>query len=194
MTFWVPGSLAYCCLFPAVVPGRCNRQGPITKSPSEGETDFFCSFYLVWKPEVRWPGGDLRSFSLCCLILLSPQNAILVARCCWSDESRPSRSLAISRDPLYDTWRQNISGYELTCSVCVVVDNRSHGQKHCCGSGSGSGWGPWIRIRIRIRNLDPDPDPGEPKWPINIEKTKYHFFEVLDVFFWRLKASPVAWT
>ncbi len=38
MTPWVPGSLAYCCLFPAVVPGRCNRQGPITKSPSEGET------------------------------------------------------------------------------------------------------------------------------------------------------------
>ncbi len=38
MTLWVPGSLAYCCLFPAVVPGRCNRQGPITKSPSEGET------------------------------------------------------------------------------------------------------------------------------------------------------------
>jgi hypothetical protein len=24
--------------FPAVIPGRCNRQGPITKSPSEGET------------------------------------------------------------------------------------------------------------------------------------------------------------
>jgi hypothetical protein len=38
MTSWVPGSLAYCCLFPAVVPGCCNRQGPITKSPSEGET------------------------------------------------------------------------------------------------------------------------------------------------------------
>ena len=38
MTSWVPGSLAYCCLFLAVVLGRCNRQGPITKSPSEGET------------------------------------------------------------------------------------------------------------------------------------------------------------
>ncbi len=38
MTSWVPGSLAYCCLFLAVVHGRCNRQGPITKSPSEGET------------------------------------------------------------------------------------------------------------------------------------------------------------
>ncbi len=37
MTPWVPGSLA-CCIFPAVIPGRCNRQGPITKSPSEGET------------------------------------------------------------------------------------------------------------------------------------------------------------
>ncbi len=35
---WVPGSLACCCLFLAVVLGRCNRQGPITKSPSEGET------------------------------------------------------------------------------------------------------------------------------------------------------------
>ncbi|MFN9981285.1 MAG: hypothetical protein ACK53Y_15275 [bacterium] len=38
MTSWVPGSLASCCLFLAVVLGRCNRQGPITKSPSEGET------------------------------------------------------------------------------------------------------------------------------------------------------------
>ena len=37
MTSWVPGSLAYCCLFLAVVLGRCNWQGPITKSPSEGE-------------------------------------------------------------------------------------------------------------------------------------------------------------
>jgi hypothetical protein len=34
----VPGSLACCCLFPAVIPSRCNRQGPITKSPSEDET------------------------------------------------------------------------------------------------------------------------------------------------------------
>jgi len=38
MTSWVPGSLASCCLFLAVVLGRCNRQGPITKLPSEGET------------------------------------------------------------------------------------------------------------------------------------------------------------
>ncbi len=29
MTSWVPGSLASCCLFLAVVLGRCNRQGPI---------------------------------------------------------------------------------------------------------------------------------------------------------------------
>jgi hypothetical protein len=39
MTSWVPGSLASCCLFLAVVLGRCNRRGPIKKSPSEGETD-----------------------------------------------------------------------------------------------------------------------------------------------------------
>jgi hypothetical protein len=38
MSSWVPGSLASCCLFLAVVLGRCNRQGPIKKSPSEGET------------------------------------------------------------------------------------------------------------------------------------------------------------
>ncbi len=38
MTPWVPGSLASCCLFLVIVLGRCNRQGPIKKSPSEGET------------------------------------------------------------------------------------------------------------------------------------------------------------
>jgi hypothetical protein len=38
MTSWVPGSLASCRLFLVVVLGRCNRQGPIKKSPSEGET------------------------------------------------------------------------------------------------------------------------------------------------------------
>ena len=38
MTSWVSGSLASCCLFLAVVLGCCNRQGPIKKSPSEGET------------------------------------------------------------------------------------------------------------------------------------------------------------
>jgi len=39
MTSWAPGSLASCCLFLAVVLGRCNRQGLIKKSPSEGETN-----------------------------------------------------------------------------------------------------------------------------------------------------------
>jgi hypothetical protein len=38
MTSWVPGSLPSCCLFLAVVLGRCNPQGPIEKSPSEGKT------------------------------------------------------------------------------------------------------------------------------------------------------------
>ena len=50
----------------------------------------------------------------------------------------------------------------------------------------------WIRIRIQI--ADPDPDPGGQKWPQNIEKrTEFSSFEVLDVLFWRLKVSPVAW-
>ncbi len=47
MTPWVPGSLASCCLFPAVVLGRCNRQGPIKKSPSEGETGINMVLELV---------------------------------------------------------------------------------------------------------------------------------------------------
>ncbi len=41
--------------------------------------------------------------------------------------------------------------------------------------------------------MDPDPDPGEQKWPTNIEKSEY-IFKVLDVLFWGLMASPVAWT
>ncbi len=56
MPSWVPGSLASCCLFLAVVLGRCNRQGSIKKSPSEGETIikriflvFFIYFYSVLK-------------------------------------------------------------------------------------------------------------------------------------------------
>ncbi len=47
MTSWVPGSLASCCLFLAVVLGRCNRQGPITKSPSEGETSTYNFFAMI---------------------------------------------------------------------------------------------------------------------------------------------------
>ncbi len=53
-------------------------------------------------------------------------------------------------------------------------------------------WGPSICIRIRIRN--PDPYPGGQKWPTNIEKLLNFIFEILDVLFWGLKASPVAWT
>jgi hypothetical protein len=50
----------------------------------------------------------------------------------------------------------------------------------------------WIRIRIQI--ADPDPDPGGQKFSKKIEKsTEFSCFEVLDVLFWGLKASPVAW-
>ncbi len=60
MTPWVPGSLACCCLFPAVIPGRCNRQGPITKSPSEGETTgFFGRRYSPFKPKQNGAGQKL---------------------------------------------------------------------------------------------------------------------------------------
>ncbi len=65
------------------------------------------------------------------------------------------------------------------------------------GFGSGSAWirinlSCWIRIRIRIQIADPDP--GRQKWPQKIEKrTEFSSFEVLDVLFWGLKASPVAW-
>ncbi len=64
-------------------------------------------------------------------------------------------------------------------------------------SGSGSAWirinlSCWIRIRTQI--ADPDPDRGGQKWPKKIEKrTEFSSFEVLDVLFWELKASPVAW-
>jgi hypothetical protein len=67
------------------------------------------------------------------------------------------------------------------------------------GSASGSAWirinlSCWIRIGIRIQIADPAPDPGGKKWPTKIEKsTEFSCFEVLDVFFWGLKASPVAW-
>jgi hypothetical protein len=43
--------------------------------------------------------------------------------------------------------------------------------------------------------VDPYPDPGGQKRPTKIEKIKkFHVFEVLDVLFWELKASSVAWT
>jgi hypothetical protein len=63
------------------------------------------------------------------------------------------------------------------------------------GFGSGSAL---IRINlscwIRIRNLNADPDPGGKKLPTKIEKsTEFSCFEVLDVLFGGLKASPVAW-
>jgi hypothetical protein len=45
--------------------------------------------------------------------------------------------------------------------------------------------GQWIQIR----------DPGGKKWTTKIEKSsEISCFEVLDVLFWGLKASPVAWT
>jgi hypothetical protein len=65
------------------------------------------------------------------------------------------------------------------------------------GFGSGSAWirinlSCWIRIRIRIQI--PDPDPGRQKLPTKIEKSlEFSCFEVLDVLFSGLKASPVAW-
>ncbi len=67
------------------------------------------------------------------------------------------------------------------------------------GFGSGSAWirinlSCWIRIRFRIQNADPDPDPGGGEWPTKIEKsTEFSCFEVMDVLFWGLKTSPVAW-
>ncbi len=42
----VPGSLAFICLFLVVVLSRCNRQGPIKKSPSEGDTPV--DFWHFW--------------------------------------------------------------------------------------------------------------------------------------------------
>ncbi len=61
---------------------------------------------------------------------------------------------------------------------------------------SGSAWiginlTCWIRIRIQILNADPDP--GEQKWPTKTGKSKdFSCFEVLDVLFGGLNASPVA--
>jgi hypothetical protein len=61
----------------------------------------------------------------------------------------------------------------------------------------------WIRIqsgqRIRIRNPEhirnPAPDPGGQKLPTKKQNSlEILCFEVLDVFFWWLKASSVAWT
>jgi hypothetical protein len=50
----------------------------------------------------------------------------------------------------------------------------------------------WIRIRSRIQIADPDP--GGKKITPKIEKrTEFSSFEVLDVHFLGLKASPVAW-
>ncbi len=50
-------------------------------------------------------------------------------------------------------------------------------------------------IRIQSGQWIPDPDPGGQKWPTKIEKNyEISYFEVLNVLFWGLKASPVAWT
>ncbi len=78
-----------------------------------------------------------------------------------------------------------------------VTDPQHQGFGSGSVSGSGSAWirinlSCWIRIRIQI--ADPDPDPGGQKWPTKMEKsTEFSYSEVLDVLFWGLKASPVAW-
>jgi hypothetical protein len=46
-------------------------------------------------------------------------------------------------------------------------------------------------IRIRIPNADPNPDPGGQKMTLKYRKRE-ECFEVLDVIFGGLKASPVA--
>jgi hypothetical protein len=52
-----------------------------------------------------------------------------------------------------------------------------------------------IRIRIEFGRLDPDPDAGGRKWPTKKIKCWEMFrFQVLDVLFWGLKASPVTLT
>ncbi len=64
-----------------------------------------------------------------------------------------------------------------------VSDPDPHGSALIWAVGSG-----------RIQIADPDPDPGGEKWHKKIEKrTEFSSFEVLDVHFWGLKASPVAW-
>ncbi len=67
----------------------------------------------------------------------------------------------------------------------------------CCGSGSVSGLDP-----DSIGSVDPDPysESGSGSRRAKMihkhrkKVNKFHFFEVLDVLFWGLKASPVAWT
>ncbi len=51
----------------------------------------------------------------------------------------------------------------------------------------------YIGAVFRIRILNTDPDPGGQKWPTKKSSEK-SCFEALDVLFWGLKASPVAWT
>ncbi len=61
--------------------------------------------------------------------------------------------------------------------------------RRCCHKKSGL----LIRIRIRIQIADPDPDPGEQQLSTKLDTiTEFACFEVLDVLFWGLKASPVA--
>ncbi len=58
----------------------------------------------------------------------------------------------------------------------------------------------WIRIRIDFGHLDTEPDlhweygSGSrwAQWPR--KRKQYIVFEMLNVFFWGLEASPVAWT
>ncbi len=68
--------------------------------------------------------------------------------------------------------------------LCCVSYSISQIADQCFGSGSG---------------LDPDSirsvDPGGQKWSTKTGKSsEISCFEVLDVLFWGLKASPIAWT
>jgi hypothetical protein len=52
----------------------------------------------------------------------------------------------------------------------------------------------FTRRIFHVQTLFRHPDPGGEKWPQKIEKrTEFSSFEVLDVHFWGLMASPVAW-
>ncbi len=62
----------------------------------------------------------------------------------------------------------------------------------------------WIRIRLDFGRLDPNLDPGGQKWAKKLKKAKMnkkikvkqcHVLTLeVDVLFWWLKVSPVAWT
>ncbi len=121
---------------------------------------------------------------------------------CWWACTRTWRTFAAGSPPGYTgppTSRQTIATSTLAQRWAEQL--RENDEMQCCGQGCGSGsaWIRinlicWIRIRIRIQIADPDPDLGGQKWPTKIGKsTEFSCFEVLDVLFWGLEASPVAW-